>query len=227
MLQVSNSEHNLGMFIEGDYHDMKLLYQTLNDVTHTGYFRKMSVVENYIYSLMHEVRLALQGKREFDIFQNNLDEDTLAAMGVDDLNIYYGIHVFHIDMLFTLSALMHLPMGRLMSLHEAYLRVFIEVSWNAYKDELNDDDYKNIYNLCVRKHDFMEYYHQYLEVANLKMMQLPAQERLHALNDSMDEVMNKGLDYERIVEEVDQFAKDNNCEPHEITYFDSTFTVEW
>lgn len=227
MIQISNSEHNLGMFIEGDYHDMKLLYQTLNDVTHTGYFRKEPVVENYIYSLMHEARLALQGKREFDIFQNNLSEDTLQQLAVDDYNIYYGIHVFHVDLLFTLNALMRIPMGRLLTIHEVYLRLFIELCFEAYKDEVNDEDYKKLRSLCGKRYDFTDYYHQYLECANIKMMQLSDVSRMDALESIMEDVVSKGLDYERVVEEVNTFAAENNCEPHEITYFDGSFEVEW
>ena len=37
MLQVHVSEHKLGAFIEGDYHDLRVLYEALEAVVHLEY----------------------------------------------------------------------------------------------------------------------------------------------------------------------------------------------
>ena len=227
MLQVHISEHKLGVFIEGDYHDLRMLYKAIEAVVYSG-LGDMKASERALYSMMFDTRKAMEGEREFDVFQNQLDEAILQSLPVkDDTSIYYGYYVVLTEMMFILLTLHKVNKNIIEDKYYYYLRMFISLVVNAFEEEGIDNSTMDEWFKQAPTYSLSNYYHQYVEVWTLRLLEANEEERLALVEECLYDMVRFGEAYDSLVDEVNTYAKENSCEPSEITYIDSLENLEY
>lgn len=222
MLAIEINENKLGAFISGDYHDLTMLYEAFNSVIVSGIFINNSASENYLYSVMYDIRKAMHGEREFDFFRNQLDESTLLELGMkDDISLYYGFNILLSDLLFLIENIRLLEHGQINNKHFYYLRLFLALVCDAYNEE-DYELYQSLNNFINAKpsYSFDGFYHQFIEWCTLQLVDCEVDKRLELSIDLLSEMEEQGANYQSLISEVNQYALDNDCDPMSITYID-------
>lgn len=222
MLLLQISEHKLGMFIEGDYHDLDMLYRSLDAVISSGSVSGSYASENYLYSMMYDIRKAMNGKREFDLFQNQIDSEVLKELNVsDDINIYYGFHMLLSDLMFTVVVLHSIDSSSIDALHYHYIQLFLVLLVKAFEEEGYDTTTIKSFISQNVTYSLNDYYHQYVEMCTLRLIECEEAKRLDMALGFIQQMIAFDSDYQKVVEDVNSYADENKCEPTAITLIDS------
>ena len=228
MLQIHISEHKLGAFIEGDYHDLRVLYEALEAVVSSSCLNEMKASRNALYGMMYDIRKAMEGEREFDVFQNQLDQEILDSLSVkDDVNIYYGCYVIFPELMFILLNLHLVSKNQIDDMYYYYLRMFISLVIKAFDEEEYDSTNMDNWFKQEPTYSLEGYYHQYVDVCNLTLLDSDEETRLSLAEDYLYDLVSFNEEYEALVNEVNAYASENNCDPSEITYMDVSEDIEY
>ena len=221
MLECSFTENIIGVHIQGDYHDLKELYDTLNEASSIFNDLHYTTASNYIYSMMYDVRKAMNGNRDMDVFSNRLSQEQIDSYGLKaDTNIYFGFSIIQIDLFFTLLCL-KVASSNLSKKHYHYYMFLLTIVSELFEDS----DYNLYETINCAQTDISDYYHQYLENCVLKWIE--SDQKVEYVLELFNNILEKTTDYDDIKREVDAFALENGVEPSQISYLPEDLDIKF
>lgn len=108
MINVVNTENNLGITIAGDYDDLDLLHTALSSlVGYDGEIEHYDSVSLRILGVCYDLRHAYMGDREIITTENGMNNEIKKWHGemYPDYNIYYSVNILWIEAVFSVLAI--------------------------------------------------------------------------------------------------------------------------
>jgi hypothetical protein len=131
MIQVTNTEHLVGVTVSGDYYDLDQLVDALHDITvndmseditrHDLLYANVSL---RVLGVCYDIRHAAQGDRDIVTKENGISEFHYEAHEkiVPKHNVYYSCNVLYPEMILVMMALDDLVMLRISKLVKSRYR---------------------------------------------------------------------------------------------------------
>ena len=98
---------------------------------------------------------------------------------------------------------------------------------DAFEEELYDSSNMRKWFNQEPMYSLEGYYHQYVDVCILTLLETDEDARLALAEEYVYDLVSFNEDYEALVNEVNAYAKENHCEPSEITYMDGLENIDY
>lgn len=108
MINIKNTENNLGITITGDYNDLDKLHTALSSlVGYEGEIKSYDAVSLRILGVCYDLRHAYMGDREIEITENGMSDGIKRWHGemYPDYNVYYSVNILWIEAMFSILAI--------------------------------------------------------------------------------------------------------------------------
>ncbi|MHB8131635.1 MAG: DUF6904 family protein [Mobilitalea sp.] len=238
MLKVSATENLAGVTISGDHSDFETLYDSLHEI--------VGGEEDYPYheaarlrvlGVCYDLRHALMGDREIIFVENGMDTEKMKRMGMitHDKNVYLSINVIWPEMLFVLMALndfcrfhaykltkkrydMMLDKSVIWDHNIAQIRLLQSEVAKCLQDTIEGKTYSRMINMMIKDYAWLEnYITQYLDVLNVRFLDMDREKRLKNLSIMAKRLTEKGDEYRSIERTILEAAKEYNRSPEDIS----------
>lgn len=237
MLKVSATTNLAGVTISGDHSDLENLYDSLHEVVgEEGEYRGHVAARTRILGVCYDIRHALMGDREILFVDNGMDTEKMKRMGTitHDTNVYLSIQVLWPEMLFVLMALNDFCRFHAYKLTKTRYDIMVDKSviWDhnltqirllqaevakCLQETVEGKTYSRMMNMMIKSYAWLEdYATQYLDVLNLKFLDMDKVKRLKNLSILAKRLTEKGDEYRSIEGTVAEAAMEYNCNPEDI-----------
>lgn len=233
MLTLTNTPNLAGIAIAGDAKDLESLYYALHEIVgEDGEFLPFDSARTRVLGVCYDLRHAFQGDRDLEYVESGMDRDKMRWMGriAPEQNLYYQVAVLYPELLFVTMALDDFV--RLYAKKRARSAPFPlldrRVTWDinvaqvrllqskvdaCVKEAVSEASYKRIINLM--HHDYLwldGYVDQYLDLLNIRYLELEtALARKQALLTTVKRMVEKGSEYRRLADQLEQFARESGA----------------
>jgi hypothetical protein len=237
MLKVSATENLAGVTITGDYGDFETLYDSLHEIVgdeedYPGHGAARIRVLGVCYDLRH----ALMGDREIIFVENGMDIEKMKRMGTitHDKNVYLSINVIWPEMLFVLMALNDFCRFHAYKLTKkrydimsdksiiwdhniSQIRLFQSAAAKCLKETVGGKPFSRMINMMIKDYTWLEHYFtQYLDVLNLRFLDMDREKRLKNLSIMAKRLTEMGDEYRSVERTILEAAKEYNRNPIDI-----------
>lgn len=188
MISIKSTENLTGARISGDFWDFEELVHALHHITTLDDLQSSyEGVCIRILGVCYDIRLAAQGKHNIEFVKNGMQKDIIKSQNVivPEQNVYLSVEVLWPELLFTTITLNELYRlqhehnnGHEWNLHMATIRKFQANVIDCLKDSMNPSDFKLFINMLqVHQTSIVEYAVQYIDLLNLKFIEMTPEER--------------------------------------------------
>ncbi|WP_407309946.1 DUF6904 family protein [Desulfosporosinus sp. SB140] len=237
MLRVSSTKNLAGITISGDQGDFESLYDSLHEIVgdeedHPSHEAARLRVLGICYDLRH----ALMGDREIVLVENGMDKEKMKHMGTitHDVNVYYSINVIWPEMLFVLMALndfcrfyaykltkrrydMMLDKSVIWDHNLAQIRLFQAEAAKCLQEAVEGKTYSRMINMMVVDYPWLEgYITQYLDVLNVRFLDMDRENRKKNLSIMVKRLTEKGKEYRSVERTILEAAEEYDRNPNDI-----------
>lgn len=234
MILIQNTPNSTGVAIYGDNIDFENLYDALCKVVgEEGEFIEYDAARIRILGVCYDLRHALMGDRSYEFVYNGLDDEKKRRMSVlaSDKNLYFRIEVLWPEMLFVTMALNDFLTiyARRQSNTKYSYDLFSEnkVIWDrnivqvrmlqsalaeCLKQNLSAHTYTRMHNLMNGSNvDFNWYLTQYLDILNIRFMEMSSEKRLKNMLTTAKRIVGKNVEYSRLEVQIRERARRLKC----------------
>ncbi|WP_028309585.1 DUF6904 family protein [Desulfitibacter alkalitolerans] len=240
MLIVRNTENLAGVSISGDFYDLDKLVEALYTITidefsekHTKHIR----ISTRVLGLCYDVRHALQGDREVELLDNEMDEDKMKFHSIitPKKNVYYKCNYLYPEMFFVMLALNELVKIRYKELSKsksyftdafdknviwddtiATIRGFQGEVMKCVKEILSENAFARWLKLMNSDYIYIQNIAgQYIDLLNIKYIAMDREKRLKNFNKIAKRIVefSSDTDHNEIKKVVVEAAKEyGTCE---------------
>ena len=235
MLTLTNTENYLGVHVSGDFQDLDKLYESLHSIVgQEGEFRGYSAARLRVLGVCYDLRHAMMGNREIVRVPNGMDKDTMRMRGeiTSEENVYLRAQVYWPEMLFVTIALNDFIQEYAFNKTKSHdlqnktliwdqtisqVKMFQSAVADLLKETLPSTSFTRTRNLLVKNHRWtVEYRHQFLDVWNIRFIEMDADERLQNLTIVAKRLAERGKEYREIRKVVEEAAEEYGCSPEEV-----------
>lgn len=208
MLNVINTKNLAGVSISGDYEDLENLLDALYKITidelDEKYSKQYYTMSTRLLSLAYDVRHAMQGDREVEFIDNQIDREKMIQLEIlaHPKNIQYSVNVFYPELMFemlTINELIKLRMDKICKPKSEYvkslnkmvvwdntisvLRLFQSKVVQSVKEVLTDASFTRWLNIMNPSYTSMRYIlNPYIDKQNINYLELPREKRIKQLS---------------------------------------------
>ncbi|GAB6179029.1 hypothetical protein JCM14036_03480 [Desulfotomaculum defluvii] len=232
MLYAKNTPNNTGVAIYGDFMDFEALYDQLHEIVgDEGVYPSYDTARIRVLGVCYDLRHAMMGDREIEFIDNGMDQDKMRRLSTitSDKNIYLVINVLWPEMLFVLMALNDFVLLHarkqakntytVMRHHKniwdnsiAQVRFFQAAVAKCLKETVSEASYTRMINLMTKDYTWFDnYMTQYLDLLNLKFIEMDKEKRLKSIPTMAKRLVEKGKEYINLKEDLEEAAKLHNC----------------
>ena len=229
MFIIKNTPNNTGVSVYGDHMDFENLYEALHNVTGDEYeFPSYSSARIRVLGVCYDLRHAMMGGREVEFVDNGMDAEKKRRLGIvaPDKNLYLKINVLWPEMLFVTMALNDfinlyarkkaklkfefvLDRCNIWDPYIAIVRLFQSEIAKCVKETVSEASFVRMMNIMNKDYPWMDgYITQYLDLLNLKFINMNSEKRLKSIPTMAKRLAEKGDEYQRVKEEVIVAAKE-------------------
>lgn len=188
MISIKSTENLTGARISGDFWDFEELVHAIHHITTLGELQcSYEGARIRILSVSYDIRLAAQGKHNIEFVMNGMHKDIIKSQNVivPEQNVYLSVEILWPELLFATIALN--KFSRLQqdhnnchewNLHMTTIRKFQANIIDCLKDSMNPNDFKLFINMLqVHQTSIADYAVQYIDLLNLKFIEMTPEER--------------------------------------------------
>ncbi|CQR75121.1 hypothetical protein SOV_36260 [Sporomusa ovata DSM 2662] len=229
MIYVTNTPNNAGVAIYGDCLDFDALYEALHVVVgDEDEYVRYEASRIRVLGVCYDLRHALMGDREVEFVDNGMDKDKMRNMAIiaHDKNIYLKINVLWPELLFVTMALndfvrLHAEKQAKNSYHVmldkrniwdesiSNTRLFQAAIAKSLKETVSPHSFNRMMNLLNHDYTWTDgYITQYLDVLNIKFINMDKEKRLKSIPTMAKRLTEHGKEYLEIESVVLEGAKE-------------------
>jgi hypothetical protein len=249
MINVKNTPNNTGVAVYGDHRDFEGLYEALHDIVgDEDEFLNYEVVRIRVLAVCYDLRHAMMGDREFEFFDNGMDEIKMRKLSVitPDKNVYLKINVLWPELLFVMMALNDFILlyakkkarGSYKSVLDrcniwdasiAQVRMFQAMVAKCIVETVTQASFTRMMNLMNRDYIWMDnYITQYIDILNCRFLGYSPEKRLKSIPTMAKRLAEQGNEYMEVMGEVIAAAQQYNCPMENIRFSeDYPEEIEW
>lgn len=246
---VRNTPNYVGIEILGDRMDLDTLYLALHTVV--GEELEYKYYEGpriRVLSVCYDLRHALMGDSDVEFVGNGLDRDKMKRMALvaQEQNLYYKTRVIWPEILFVTAALNDfirlyakkqaknapLPLLDRRAFWDpsvATVRLFQAEIVKTLKDSVAEASFSRMVNLMNKDYPWMAgYATQYVDMLNIRHLELDADERQKSLPTIAKRLMERGKEYQKMLQDITTMAHKHNCSVENIELsLDYPTQIDW
>ncbi len=232
MLTLQNTPNEAGIEISGDFLDLDTLYMALHTVVgDEGEFSQYESARLRVLSVCYDLRHAIMGDREVVFIENGMDEDKMKHLGIitQEKNLYYKCAVYFPEALFVTMALndfirlyakkkvksVPFPLQDKHNLWDPFIanvRLFQSEVVKCVKQTVTDASFRRMLNLLHHDYPWMNgYITQYLDMQNIRYLNMNKEERRKALPSMVKRLVEQGTEYRQMERDIKDMANEHNC----------------
>lgn len=232
MIYVANTPNNTGVAIYGDCLDFEALYDALHAVVgNEDEYARFESARIRVLGVCYDLRHALMGDREVEFVDNGMDKEKMRNMSIiaHDKNVYLKINVLWPEMLFVVMALndfvwlyaekqaknsYHVMLDKRNIWDEsiANVRFFQAAIVKSLKETVSPHSYNRMMNLLIHDYTWIDgYVTQYLDVLNLKFINMDKEKRLKNIPIMAKRLSEHNDEYDEIESFVLAGAREYGC----------------
>ena len=237
MILVKNTPNNLGVEILGDYYDFENLYDALHAIVGVeNQYPAYRLSRLRILGVCYDIRHAILGDREYEFVDNGINSEIMKYKGfiAPEKNLYLKINVFWPEMLFiqmVLNDFVILYAKGNSKEHFDFLmdnkniwdhaisnvRMLQVAVCKCIKELTTDATYKRMLSFMNSKYkEFDNFLPQYVDLLNIKFINMKDEKRLKNISIMAKRIMEQGIEYQILNEEIREAAKEYDCPVEEI-----------
>ncbi len=251
MIFVEGTPNNAGVAIYGDYMDFNNLYNALHDVI--GDEEKLMdyyATRIRVLAICYDLRHALMGHREYEFFDNGLDEDKKRYMEIiaPDKNLYLKINVLWPEILFVMIALNDFIQiyaeKQTRTKNSSNLYAEPKASWdftianvrmlqaavaNCLEQILSPRAFTRLLNLMNGKGVYTKRYAtQYIDILNDRLFNMSSERRRANISIFAKRISEKGREYKELVDDLEAESIRYGCRVDELQLnIDFPDEIDW
>ena len=237
MITIESTPNHAGVTIKGDFSDFHQLYDALHEVVGdeeeypSHYEARLRVL-----ALCYDLRHAFMGDRGVAFVSNGLDDETKRWHGVvaPDKNVHLTFNVLWPELLFYTMALNDFARLHARKLSKsgynyfedknviwdaslAQIRLFQAAVFECIQQTVPSTVLGRLKNMMFGYSvSFERYTTQYLDVLNIRFLELDRDKRVKNISIMVKRLVEKGDEYQEYRVAVNQAAKTHNCSPDDI-----------
>lgn len=251
MIFAKNTPNNTGIAIYGDHIDFENLYAALHNVVgDEGEFVGFDSARIRVLGVCYDIRHALMGDREYEFFDNGLDEDKKRRMAVlaPNKNMYLKIYVLWPEMLFVMIALNDFleKYAKKLAKTKYSSNLFAEakVSWDktvaqvkmlqaavaeCMKETVSETAYPRLLNVMNGRYvSTYRYITQYIDVLNDRFFDMSNEKRLKSISTFAKRIAECDKEYRKLEADLKEEARRRNCSVDDLELaIDYPEEIEW
>lgn len=239
MLTIQNTGLFTGVRIGGDYWDLDEVITAIQHlVGNEKIYYDYQGSRLRILGVCHKIKQAIHGECNLDFVSNGLNKVIMKEHQIiaPDKNIYYSVEVLWPEIMFTILALndfIKLHEERFdntgWNIHIAISRKFQAAVATCLMEHLTEEQYIAFWELMdTKRPSTFRYATQYVDVLNLQLLQLSAEERKESLAAFLFKLILEDEEYMDIKTQLLETANLTKSPLHDleldITYPD---TIDW
>lgn len=237
MLRVSSTPNLAGVTISGDYSDLDSLYDSLHEIVgDEGDYPHFDAARFRVLAVCYDLRHAIMGDREILFVENGMDTEKMKRMGTitHATNVYLSINVIWPELLFVLMAIndfcrfhaykltkkrydMMLDKSVIWDHDLAQVRLLQAEVAKCLQETVEGKTYSRMINMMIQDYTWLENYRtQYLDVLNVRFLDMDSAKRLKNLSIMAKRLTEKGDEYRSIERTVLEAAREYSRSPDDV-----------
>ncbi|MGO1372361.1 MAG: DUF6904 family protein [Senegalia sp. (in: firmicutes)] len=237
MLYMENTQKNLGVSLYGDYLDFENLYKALHKIIgDEDEYRNFYSSQMRVLGLCYDIRHAMQGDRDYTFVENGINDDILKfnSFIAPKQNVYLKVNIFWPEMLYIQMVLNDFLQLYARKNSSAYVDIFKDQPniWDnniatvrlfqsqfkkCLKDTITKGRYGRLLSYMINDYTrFSGYLTQYLDLLNIKFVNLDKDKRLEKISVFGKRLVEKGKGYLDLEEQFELAAEEYNCSIFEL-----------
>lgn len=233
MIRIQNTPNLTGVTATGDIHDFEELYEALHTIVgEESEYTHYDAVRLRILGVCYDIRHAMMGNRGAQHVSNGLDREQMLRLSITgaEMNIYLSFETYWPEMIFVcyaLNDLIHLREKNYKT-HAwdatiATVRKFQAAVAICLQETLTIHKFAQIkkYITPLRvwdTHKYEGYATQYLDMLNIKFIQMDPSKREKNLSIFAKRLAEKDQQYLQEKRAIHEFAREQGLHPDQIRY---------
>ncbi|WP_237700082.1 DUF6904 family protein [Alicyclobacillus acidocaldarius] len=243
VLKAVNTPHHLGIEVSGDTEDFQTLYEALwNLAGDEDQWSELEEARLRILAVCYDLRHALQGHREVEVYDNGLTPGMMRTWGRigPRENVRFAFKILYPEALFVTAALNDFlfiytgPHGEAitsrahadqMDLNIVYGRYFQTLVLRCAEEITSKSGFKRLRKALNTQFPWTyQYFSQYLDYLDDEFVQKRPERRGVILPTLVERMTSKGPEYQEIVNSILRYADEHGCTPDEVRFIDE---IDW